>query len=204
MCELSDSLGLSIGTINLVAARPGGQPVSRRSVLTLWGNRPSEVGVPSQNPELTSPNLTATGLVLRGFVERVGDPVPLVAADGSPHRAEDLAAEALEAMGRAVDNGEPPTTIVIAVPAYWSPGAVGALRGALRSKSTLAPGGVPPMLISDATAALAALQADPGLPTQGVVALCDFGGSGTNITLADAGANLQPIGETAAFRGVLR
>ena len=135
MCELSDSLGLSIGTTNLVAARPGGQPVSRRSVLTLWDNRPSEVGVPSQNPELTSPNLTATGLVLRGFVERVGDPVPLVAADGSPHRGEDLAAEALDAMARAVDNGEPPTTVVIAVPAYWGPGAVGALRGALRSKS---------------------------------------------------------------------
>ena len=117
MCELSDSLGLSIGTINLVAARPGSQPVSRRSVLTLWGNRPAEVGVPSQNPELTSPNLTAAGLVLRGFVERVGDPVPLVAADGSPHRAEDLAAEALESMARAADNGEPPATVVIAVPA---------------------------------------------------------------------------------------
>ena len=55
------------------------------------------------------------------------------------------------------------------------------------------------MLISDATAALAALEANPGLPTQGVVALCDFGGSGTNITLADAGANLQPIGETLRF-----
>ena len=36
-------------------------------------------------------------------------------------------------------------------------------------------------------AALTALQADPGLPTRGVIALCDFGGSGTSITLVDAG-----------------
>ena len=100
MCELSESLGLSIGATNLGAARPGRQPVTRRSVLTLWGNRPAEVGVPSQNPELTSPNLTEAGQVFRGFVERVGDPVPLVAADGSPHRSDDLIAEALEAMAR--------------------------------------------------------------------------------------------------------
>jgi hypothetical protein len=196
---LSDSLGLSIGTVNLAAARPGRQPVTRRSVLTLWDNRPAEVGVPSQNPELTSPNLTEAGQVLRGFVERVGDPVPLVAADGSAHSGEALAAEALEAMARAVDDGKPPSTIVIAVPAYWGPGAVGALRGALRSRPALSPGGVAPTLISDATAALASLQADPGLPGQGVVALCDFGGSGTNITLADAGANMAPIGETVRF-----
>ncbi|MGY4710944.1 Hsp70 family protein [Mycolicibacterium sp. CBM1] len=196
---MSESLGLSIGATNLMAARPGRQPVTRRSVLTLWANRPAEVGVPSENAELTSPNLTEAGQVFRGFVERVGDPVPLVAADGSPHRGEELAAEALEAISRTVDDGQPPSTVVIAVPAYWGPATVGALRGALRAKPTLAPNGVPPMLISDATAALAALQADPGLPTSGVVALCDFGGSGTNITLADAGTGLQQIGETVRF-----
>ena len=43
---MSESLGLSIGTANLVAARPGRAPVSRRAVLTLWDNRPAEVGVP--------------------------------------------------------------------------------------------------------------------------------------------------------------
>ncbi|HNM94712.1 MAG TPA: Hsp70 family protein, partial [Mycobacterium sp.] len=200
---MSESLGLSIGTANLVAARPGRAPVSRRAVLTLWDNRPAEVGVPSQNPELTSPNLTEAGLVLRGFVERVGDPVPLVAADGSPHRGEALVAEALGAMARAIqdgeDDGRPLSTVVVAVPAHWGAGVVGALRGALRAVPALSPNGVPPMLVSDATTALAALQADPGLPASGVVALCDFGASGTAITLADAGANLAPIGDTVHF-----
>ncbi len=53
---MSDPLGLSIGTTNLVAARVGNQPVIHRATVTL-----------------------ADGSVLGGFVERVGDPVPLVA-----------------------------------------------------------------------------------------------------------------------------
>ncbi len=200
---MSDALGLSIGTMNLAAALPGRPPVSRRSVLTLWdGNRPPDIGVPSQNPELTSPNLSAVGVVLRGFVERVGDPVPIVASDGSAHRGEALLTLGLDAMSRIVD--PLPSAVVVAAPAYWGPATIGALRGALRSSPTLSPGGVPPLIISDTTAALAALQSAPGLPTRGVVALCDFGAAGTSITLADAGANLAPIGETmrvAEFSG---
>ncbi|MDT7732268.1 MAG: hypothetical protein QOK45_2521, partial [Mycobacterium sp.] len=84
---MSDPLGLSIGTTNLVAARVGNQPVIRRSVLTLFGHAAPEVGVPSAHTD---------GLTLSGFVERVGDPVPLVAADGSSHHADQLLVEALQ------------------------------------------------------------------------------------------------------------
>ncbi|HYR16561.1 MAG TPA: molecular chaperone, partial [Mycobacterium sp.] len=177
---MSDSLGLSIGMTNLVAARIGRAPVMRRSVLTLFNDRAPEVGVPGENPNLTQP-----GLVLSGFVERVGDPVPLVAADGSPHRGERVLVEALDSMARTVGGGAP---IAIAVPAHWGPATVGALRGALRAMPSLAPNGVPAALIPDSVAALAALQAAPGLPSSGVVALVDLGGSGTSITLADAGS----------------
>ncbi len=52
---MSDSLGLSIGTTNLVAARVGRPPVMRRSVLTLFADRAPEVGVPAENPASTSP-----------------------------------------------------------------------------------------------------------------------------------------------------
>ena len=69
---MSDPLGLSIGTTNLVAARVGNQPVIRRSVLTMFGHAAPEVGMPSAHTE---------GMVLNGFVERVGDAVPLVGAD---------------------------------------------------------------------------------------------------------------------------
>jgi Hsp70 protein len=183
---MSESLGLSIGVANLVAARVGSAPITRRSVLTLFDNRPSEVGLPEQNPNLTEP-----GLVLRGFIERIGDRTPLVAADGTNYLGEALTVEALEAMARTAGYGTP---VAIAVPAYWSEGQFRALREEFFAQPGLASGGVPPALISDATAALAALYAKPGFPTDGVVALCDFGASGTSVTLANARSNFQQVG----------
>ncbi len=188
---MSDSLGLSIGMTNLVAARVGRPPVMRRAVLTLLSGRAPEVGIPGENPALNQPGVTLTG-----FVERVGDPVPLIAEDGSAHSAERVLVEALDAMARTVGGGSP---VAIAVPAHWGPAMVGALRGALRDKPNLAPNGVPAALVPDSVAALTALQTAPGLPTGGVVALVDLGGSGTSITLADANANLAPIGETVRY-----
>src|ERR1700722_12487988 len=192
--KMTDSLGLSIGMTNLVAARGGAVPVTRRAVLTLFPNRAAEVGLPSENPNLTEP-----GVVLSGFVERVGDPVPLVASDGSSHQADRLLVEALDAMGRTVGDGSPPSQVTIAVPARWGPAVLGALRAMLRTKQNLSPNGVPPALVSDALAALAALNTSPGLPANGIVALLDFGGSGTSITLADAAADFRPIDETLRY-----
>lgn len=129
-------------------------------------------------------------------MERVGDPVPLVASDGSTHRAEVVLVEALDVMARTAGGGAP---VTIAVPAHWGPGVVGTLRNALRAKPGLSPGGVPPTLIPDAEAALAGLRTAPGLPSDGVVVLCDFGGGGTSITLADARSGLAPIGSTVRY-----
>ncbi|CAM5742044.1 Hsp70 family protein [Mycolicibacterium aubagnense] len=70
---MSNGLGLSIGQTNLVAVPAGRPPVSRRAILSLYPDRPAEVGIPTQ----------PGGLVLTGFVERVGDPIPLIAPDGS-------------------------------------------------------------------------------------------------------------------------
>jgi Hsp70 protein len=185
---MSDGLGLSVGTTNLVAVSGDSAPITRRSVLTLFNDRAPEVG------EYAGPNQPR--LVLTGFVERVGDPVPLVASDGSSHRGEIVLVEALDAIGRAAGGGSP---VTIAVPAHWGPGVVGALRSGLRAKPALAPGGVPPTLIPDSAAALAGLRAGPGLPPDGVVVLCDFGASGTSITLADAHAGLAVIGDTVRY-----
>lgn len=189
---MSGSLGLSIGVANLVAARARGTPVIRRPVLTLFGDRPSEVGLPGDVP-----NPGQAGLVLRGFVERVGDPAPLPAADGTEHPADGLTANALEAMARTLGYGTP---VGIAVPAYWADRQVSALRQALFTQPALmTPGGMPPATISDATAALAALYAKPGFPNDGVVALCDFGASGTSVTLTDAASNFRQIGPTTRY-----
>ncbi|MGF2945864.1 Hsp70 family protein [Mycobacterium sp. Lab-001] len=182
---MSESLGLSIGVANLVAAHPGGAPVRRSAVVTLYERRATEVGVPQENPNLTEP-----GLVLRGFVERVGDPAPLVAADGTKYLGEVLTVEAIEAMARTVGSGTP---ITVAVPAYWSQAQVTALREEFFAQPDLASRGVPPLLLSDATTALAALRVGPGLPTAGVVVVCDFGAGGTSVTLSDAGSDFRQL-----------
>jgi actin-like ATPase involved in cell morphogenesis len=188
---MSESLGLSIGVANLVAARAGGAPVTRTSVLTLYDNRAPEVGLPEENPNLTEP-----GLVMRGFIERVGDRAPLVAADGTKYLGDALTVEALEVMARTVDYGTP---VTIAVPAYWSQGQVVALREEFFAQPALARGGVPPVLISDASAALAALRTTPGFPNDGIVAVCDFGAGGTSVTLINTGSNFQQIGSSVRY-----
>ncbi len=187
---MSESLGLSIGVANLVAARAGGDAVTRRSVLTLFDQSASEVGLPEENP-------SEAGLVMRGFVERVGDRTPLVATDGTKYLGDALTVEALEAMARAVDYG---TSVTIAVPAYWSQEQSAALREEFFAQPGLAPNGVPPTLISDATAALTALRAGPDFPADGIVALCDFGASGTTVTLSDAGSDFAQIGPSVRYR----
>lgn len=129
------------------------------------------------------------------FVDRVGDPVGIVASDGSVRRGETLLANALRALAYAATADRPlPAATAITHPAHWRPGAVEALRRALRRVPEWAAD--EPLLIADAAAAATALQADPGLPTRGVIALCDFGGSGTSITLLDAARGYRPIAPT--------
>jgi hypothetical protein len=170
-------LGLSVGATNLVAVTDQG-PIVRRAVLTLCGDRRPEVGAPDGD-----------GLVITGFVERVGDPIPLLAADGSAHRGEQLLAAAVESLTRAASPAQRPDRTVVAVPAHWGPVAFDAVRAALPGMR----------VVSDAVAALTAMQAHPGLPARGVVALCDFGATGTNLTLADADAGFAPIGQTVRY-----
>jgi hypothetical protein len=188
---MADGVGLSVGATNLAAVVVGRTAVTRSPVVTLYPHRPTEVGVPSENP-----NLNERGLVITDFVDRVGDPVGIVASDGSVHRGETLLADALRAMLYAVTRGRPPGEPVgVTYPAHWRPTAVEALRNALAAVPEFR-GPKPPPLVSDAAAALTALDHDPGVPTRGVIALCDFGGSGTSITLADAANGYQPIGST--------
>ncbi|MDA4108082.1 molecular chaperone [Mycobacterium holsaticum DSM 44478] len=188
---MSDGVGLSVGATNLAAVVVGRTAVSRSPVLTRYPHRPPEVGVPSENPRLNE-----RGLILTDFVDRVGDPVGIVAADGTTHRADVVLADALRAMLYAVGGGRVPAgPITVTHPAHWRPAAVDALREALAAVPEFRqPKQVP--VVSDATAALTALQDDPGVPARGVIALCDFGGSGTSITLVDAANGYTPVGPT--------
>lgn len=186
---MADGLGLSVGATRLTAVVVGRAALMRSPVMTQYPHRPAEVGVPSENPELTE-----RGLILTDFVDRVGDPVGIVAADGTSHRGEVVLADALRALLHALTRGQAPADpVAVSHPAHWRPAAVDALRGALAAVPDF---GAAPVVVSDAAAALTALHDEPGLPTSGVVALCDFGGTGTSITLADAGNGYAPIGPT--------
>ncbi|HKV20299.1 MAG TPA: molecular chaperone, partial [Mycobacterium sp.] len=109
-----NSLGLAVGATNLACTGDGQRPVIHPSAATLQ-----------------------RGMTLTGFVDRVGDPVPMVAGDGSRHRPEMLLVEALDGVARAAAR-TPVAEVAVAVPAHWRPAMVEALRGALRSKPGLA------------------------------------------------------------------
>ena len=73
------------------------------------------------------------------------------------------------------------------------------LQDALSTHADFVHGGIAPRLVPDSVAALTALNADSRLPSKGVVALLDFGGGGTSITLADAASGFTPMANTLRF-----
>ncbi len=189
-----DPLGLSIGTINLVAACDASPPVSRRAVLTLYPHRAPKVGVPGENPSSTQP-----GTLMSGFVERIGDSVALVSPDGSAHDPDLLTVEALDAMVVAAGADASSSEIAIAFPAHWKPETVQALRNGLRTHVGFVRSGMAPRLVPDAIAALTAVNSELGLPAGGVVGLLDFGGSGTYVTLVETKADFEPVSATMRY-----
>ncbi|MDT5224515.1 MAG: hypothetical protein QOG19_1922 [Mycobacterium sp.] len=189
-----DPLGLSIGTMNLVAAANGSSPVIRRTVLTLYPHCAPKLGVFSQNSSLAEPCS-----LMGGFVERIGDSVALIAPDGSAHDPDLLTVEALDAMVVAVGADSSSSEITIAVPAHWKPATVQALRNALRTHIGFVRSGLAPRLVPDAVAALTAVNAEVGVPTGGVVGLLDFGGSGTCVTLMETKDEFEPVSATMRY-----
>jgi hypothetical protein len=186
-------LGLSVGATN-VAAVTAERAVTRKPVLTLYRQRPPEVGVPSENPMLNEP-----GLVISDFVDRVGNPDDIVVADGTTHRSETLVADALRALSYAVTDGRAlPDAVAVTHPAHWGPTAVDSLRVALGRVSEWSRG--PLTLLPDSVAALMALQANPGVPNRGIIAVCDFGGTGTTVALLDAADGYQAVGPAVRYR----
>jgi actin-like ATPase involved in cell morphogenesis len=175
-----------VGATNL-AAVTADRAVTRKPVLTQYRQRPPEVGVPSENPKLNEP-----GLVITDFVDRVGDPAGIVAADGTTHRSETLVADALRALAYTATDGRAlPDAVAVTHPAHWGPAAIDTVRVALSRVSEWSGGRL--VLLPDSAAALLALQANPGMPSRGIIAVCDFGGTGTTLTLVDAANGYQAI-----------
>lgn len=167
----SPALGLSIGTTTL-AAVTADRAVTGRPVV----NR--------------------CGFPIADFVHRVGDPVGIVALDGSVHTGAALLADALYELARSVMAGRPVSpSVAVAYPANWRPAAVEALGRALRRIPAWSAG---VRLIPDYAAALTVLRESPGLPTRGVIVVCDFGAAATTLTSVDADG-MTLIGEPVRY-----
>src|SRR5699024_5059477 len=87
-----------------------------------------------------------------------------------------------------------PELFAVAYPAHWPHASVDAVTTALSSTPGWSSGRF--SLLPDFAAALTALEADSGLPRRGIIAVCDFGGSGTSLTLVDAGDGYRAVGPT--------
>jgi hypothetical protein len=90
------------------------------SALALTADGPV-AGVPGHGPD-----------IVRGFVERIGDEVPLVVG-GRPYRAANLAAELIDQVVRRVEaaEGGPARQLAVAIPEPWGPYRTGLLSDAL-------------------------------------------------------------------------
>ncbi|OBK21030.1 hypothetical protein A5634_11215 [Mycobacterium asiaticum] len=187
-----DPLGLSIGTMNLVAAANGSSPVIRRAVLTLYPHCAPKLGALGEKS-------AEAGTLMSAFVERIGDSVALISPDGSAHDPDLLTVEALDAMVVAAGADSSSSEITIAVPAHWKPATVQALRNALRTHVGFVRSGMAPCLVPDAVAALTAVNAEVGVPTGGVVGLLDFGGSGTYVTLLETKDEFETVSATMRY-----
>ena len=81
---------------------------------------------------------------------------------------------------------------------------VGASGSALGNSANLSQASEPVRLV-DAVRGVDSRQVNPGIDTaNGVMALIDFGGSGTSITLADATSSFEPIDETLLYNEASR
>lgn len=197
--ETEPAIGMSVGATTL-AAVTADRAVTRRPVLTLYPDRSPQIGMPGESPEL-SPGPGESGLMITDFVDQVGAPGPVLASDGSAHRGEQLLADGLRALAFvAAENRPMPTAVAVTHPAHWTANAVAALRSALSRVPEWSQHSV--LLLPDVAAALTALQVNPGLPTDGVIAVCDFGGSGSSLTLVDAANGYQPLDTTMRYTGL--
>ncbi len=119
--------------------------------------------------------------------------------DGSVHDPSLLLVEALDALIDETGGEAATSNITMAVPAHWGAEALRGMQTALNTHADFVHGGIAPRIVPDSVAALTALNSDSRLPDKGVVALLDFGGGGTSITLADAASDFTPVGDTLRY-----
>ncbi|WP_185981690.1 Hsp70 family protein [Skermania sp. ID1734] len=190
---MAAGLGMVVGSSNSVAVidfdgdvAPDGSEhrvVTRRSALALRDGA---------SPRLLEQHDAAQpdDVVVEGFVARVGDPVGILADDGSTYTGEDLTATALACLAHEAtrDVAEPPT--VIAYPTTWPKHTIDALRGAL-DRTELGKAKTVP----EAVAAAHWLNAARGPLDDGAVVVYDLGASSLDVSVVRTGGEPEVLGK---------
>ena len=186
------SLGIKIGSeIFAATATPhaaGRQKADaiRRQAVLFWR--------PDQQAELRPVGAVAASPAeaeIAGFVDRVGDPVEVVASDGSAHRAEDLVAAGVAFLSRYMAGAfDDRPAISVSYPSHWEAQVLTAFERSLKGAGLSAA-----RLVPESQAILASARGMRGVPSVGTLVVYDLGANGLSLTLARAGT-WEQIGTT--------
>jgi hypothetical protein len=134
--------------------------------------------------ESVHPGPAARAGAYRDFVERVGDPVPLIGTDGVPRLGADLVALTVAAVVWQATRGVEPDTLVITHPATWGHYEMSVLRSALTTTWLEA---IPTSLLSAPVAAVLSAQEAGAAGPGDAVLVVDIGGDATELAVVLAG-----------------
>ncbi|NKY27414.1 Hsp70 family protein [Nocardia gamkensis] len=193
------ALGISVGASNSVAVAAteegddglgpsgGGYLRSHPSVLRL-----SEDMAPTLGAGTRSTGRHSSDVLLEGFLARVGDPVGILAEDGSSYSAPDLVATAIGCLVDEIaeETGRSGAQATVAChPAWWSRHTVDIQRDALERAGL---GEV--TLVPEPTAAIRWLDAAHGWADDGAVIVFDLGATGSTVSVVRTGEHAILLG----------
>ncbi|MBC9817099.1 Hsp70 family protein, partial [Nocardia farcinica] len=186
------ALGITVGASNAVAVATAGEvadvdagPVSGGAVTA----HPSALRLSREAAPAfagSSRGRHSDDVVLEGFLPRVGDPVDILAEDGSAHAAQDLVATAIGCLIDEVSaaTGARPGAVVACHPAWWSLHTVEVQRAALEAAGL---GEV--TLVPEPAAAARWLEAAQGPLGEGAIVVLDLGATGATASVVRTGAH---------------
>lgn len=193
------ALGITVGASNSVAVAAtedgddgigpsgGGYLRTHPSVLRL-----SQDMAPTFGSGARATGRHSSDVLLEGFLARVGDPVGILAEDGSSYSAPDLVATAIGCLidEIAADTGESATDAIVAChPGWWSRHTVEIQRDALERAGL---GEV--TLVPEPTAAIRWLDAAHGRSGDGAVVVYDLGATGLTVSVVRTGEHASLLG----------
>ncbi|MBF6453082.1 Hsp70 family protein [Nocardia cyriacigeorgica] len=185
------ALGITVGSANSVAvlaSRDGEPGIDSASVLTHPTVLRLVPGAPALfGTEAIDGGRHAPGVRIDGFVSRVGDPVPMLADDGTSHTASDLVATAITRL--VEESADPGATVVACHPAHWTAHTVSVLRTALDDA-----GAADVALIPEPVAAVRWSCTAGRTTGDGAVLVYDLGATGLTVSVVRTGDRIELLG----------